>query len=213
MPLGTVLFGTNESNGTVQGSECAAFRDPDRREGRAEGHAQVARKRRMDDAMKFEKLCRENAKQYIEYLKAAMEKEPEMMTAEVLDEEGILKRLEDPFYGRTTSVLAMDGECVVGRIEYHFYGCMQDGARMAYVDWVYVLPEWRRKGVAQQLFARFEEDCVAHEIDQYYLIRATNPAADRFYHHFENAELSETPLLRKMCQKEPSQVTQEGELR
>ncbi len=119
MPLGTVLFGTNESNGTVQGSECAAFRDPDRREGRAEGHAQVARKRRMDDAMKFEKLCRENAKQYIEYLKA----------------------------------------------------------------------------------------------DQYYLIRATNPAADRFYHHFENAELSETPLLRKMCQKEPSPLAQEGELR
>ena len=28
--------------------------------------------------------------------------------------------------------LAMENDQVLGRIEYHFYGCMQDGYRMAY---------------------------------------------------------------------------------
>lgn len=34
-------------------------------------------------------------------------------------------------------------------------------------------------------------------IDQYYLIRSVKPEADRFYHGFKGAELSEEPLLRK----------------
>ena len=147
--------------------------------------------------MEFQVLGRDNVKQYIEYLKIAMAKEPEMMIADMVDEEGILKRVCDPFYSKTTSVLAMENGKVVGRIEYHFYGCMQDGYRMAYVDWVYVLPENRHKGIAQGLFGEFEKDCRANGIDQYYLIRAVNRNADRFYHSFEEASLSEVPLLRK----------------
>lgn len=48
-----------------------------------------------------------------------------------------------------------DGNAV-GRIEYHFYGCMQDGYQMAYADWVYVLRAYRHKGIAQRLFAELE---------------------------------------------------------
>lgn len=44
---------------------------------------------------------------------------------------------------------------VVGRIEYHFYGSMQNGFKMAYVDWGYVLKLYRHKGVAQMLFHKF----------------------------------------------------------
>lgn len=147
--------------------------------------------------MEFQVLGKDNVKQYIGYLKTAMAEEPEMMIAETVDEEGIMKRICDPFYSRTKSVLAIESGNVVGRIEYHFYGCMQDGYRMAYVDWVYVLPKYRHKGIAQGLFGEFEKDCRANGIDQYYLIRATNPDADRFYHSFEGAALSEMPLLRK----------------
>ena len=68
---------------------------------------------------------------------------------------------------------------------------------MAYVDWVYVLPEYRHNGIAQQLFKEFEKDCAANKIDQYYLIRSTESGADRFYHSFENADLSDEPMLRK----------------
>ena len=147
--------------------------------------------------MTFEILNRDNVGDYIAYLQIAMSEEPEMMTAESIDEQGIKSKVSDPFFNRTTSILAKDGDKVVGRIEYHFYGCMQDGYRMAYVDWVYVLRDYRHRGIAQALFAEFEKDCIRKGIDQYYLIRAKNEDADRFYEKFEGAELSDVPLLRK----------------
>ena len=142
-------------------------------------------------------LHKENVSQYIAYLHKALSEEPDMLWIEHVDEAGIWERIRDPFYQNTKSLLAFDGENVVGRIEYHFYGCLQDGYRMAYVDWVYVLPSYRHSGIAQQLFKEFEKDCAANRINQYYLIRATNPSADKFYHSFENAELEDEPVLRK----------------
>lgn len=147
--------------------------------------------------LRIEKLGESNVEQYLRYLHEAMALEPQMMTAEAVDEEDIRAQVRDAFYEKTTSLLAIEGDEVVGRIEYHFYGCLQDGYRMAYVDWVYVLPKARHKGVAQALFRKMQEDCERNGINQYYLIRATNPEADRFYHAFEGAELQEVPLLRR----------------
>lgn len=147
--------------------------------------------------MVFEILNAENVDRYIAYLKQAMSEEPEQMTAGSLDENGIRERIDDPFYQRTRSVLAIEDGLVVGRIEYHFYGCIQDGYRMAYVDWVYVLKAYRRRGIARQLFGELERDCAENRIYQYYLIRATNDSANRFYQNFQNAELSSAPFLRR----------------
>lgn len=147
--------------------------------------------------MIFEILNNDNVEDYIAYLKIAMSEEPDMMTADKVDEQGIKSRILDPFFNRTTSILAKENGKVVGRIEYHFYGCMQDGYRMAYVDWVYVLKAYRHKGIAQKLFAEFERDCVQNNINQYYLIRAINEEANRFYEHFEDVQLEDTPFLRK----------------
>lgn len=147
--------------------------------------------------MLFERLSQDNIEEYISYLKIAMKEHPDRMTAEEIDEQGLKVRIADPFFNRTVSILAKENGQVVGRIEYHFYGCMQDGYRMAYVDWVYVLKAYRHKGIAQMLFAELEKDCVRNQIDQYYLIRATNEEADRFYKNFEMAELSQVPVLRK----------------
>nr|MCR5376389.1 GNAT family N-acetyltransferase [Lachnospiraceae bacterium] len=58
-------------------------------------------------------------------------------------------------------------------------------------------PQARHRGVAQELFRQMKADCERSGINQYYLIRATNPEADRFYRAFEGAELTETPLLRR----------------
>lgn len=138
-----------------------------------------------------------NVDAYIAYLKRALREEPEKMTADSLDESGIRSRLNDPFYQHTKSILALENDSVAGRIEYHFYGCMQDGYRMAYVDWVYVLKDFRHRGVARQLFREMEKDCAENGIFQYYLIRAMDENADRFYRNFHNAELSCVPLLRK----------------
>ena len=134
---------------------------------------------------------------YLDYLKEAMKSEPDMMTADSMDEAGIRVRVCDPFYMNTKNLLAMTSGKVIGRLEYHFYGCMQDGYRMAYVDWVYVLPAYRHNGVAQKLFRELEKDCRENRIDQYYLIRSTKPEADKFYHSFEKANLSNSPILRK----------------
>ena len=147
--------------------------------------------------MTFQKLGQDNVELYLDYLKIAMRQEPNMMTAEVFDEAGIRKRIADPFFQKTTSILALEAGAVVGRIEFHFYGCMQDGCKMAYVDWVYVLPEHRHKGIAQGLFREFEEECNVFGIDHYYLIRSERPEADRFYRAFSDVELSTEPLLRK----------------
>ena len=151
--------------------------------------------------MIFEKLNRDNVDEYIDYLKIAMSEEPDLMVADRVDEEGIKSRLSDPFFNKTTSILAkVDGK-VVGRIEYHFYGCMQDGCKMAYVDWVFVLKAYRHQGIAQNLFAEFEKDCARNNINQYYLIRAKNNDADRFYSHFADVELSDSPILRKYLKR------------
>lgn len=147
--------------------------------------------------MEFRKLTAETVDAFLSYLHRAMEEEPDEMTADTVDEAGIRSRVLDPFYQNTVSILAMDDGTVLGRIEYHFYGCMQDGYRMAYVDWVYVLKAHRHKGIARSLFRAFEADCAAHQIDQYFLIRAENPDADRFYQSFENAHLEAVSTLRK----------------
>lgn len=147
--------------------------------------------------MIFERLNEKNIEAYIAYLKEAMGEEPDKMTADTVDEQGIRNRISDPFYAGTTSILAKEDERVVGRIEYHFYGCMQDGYRMAYVDWVYVLKAYRHRGIARMLFTELEKDCARNGIDQYYLIRATNEEAARFYGNFQGAEMQDVPLLRK----------------
>ena len=145
----------------------------------------------------FEPLNNKNIPQYIAYLQKAFSAEPDMLMAEQVDEAGIMARINDPFYQNTKSILAIHDKDVVGRIEYHFYGCLQDGYRMAYVDWVYVLPEYRHNGIAQQLFREFEKDCATNRIDQYYLIRSADAGADKFYRSIQNASLSNEPVLRK----------------
>lgn len=152
--------------------------------------------------MKFEFLTSANAELYINYLKKAFSDEPDMMFVTQIDETAVKERLRDPFYQSKRSVLAIENGEAVGRIEYHFYGCLQDGYRMAYVDWVYVLRSHRHQGVAQGLFREFERDCTDNDIDQYYLIRATNEGADRFCKKFSDAELDEQPMLRKTLNKE-----------
>ena len=64
--------------------------------------------------MEFQVLGPDNVKQYIEYLKTAMTKEPEMMTTDIVDEEGLLERVRDPFSLKTTSVLAIENGRVAG---------------------------------------------------------------------------------------------------
>ena len=146
--------------------------------------------------MVFEILSKDNVDEYIDYLKNAMLEEPDVLMSYVIDEDGIKNRVVNSFFN-TINILAKTDGKIVGRIEYHFYGCIQDGYKMAYVDWVYVLKSYRHQGIAQQLFAEFEKDCAKNDIDEYFLIRAENEEADKFYKHFEDVKLCDSPILRK----------------
>ena len=147
--------------------------------------------------MRFELLTSKNVGLYLEYLKQALLEDPEQMWINQIEEDKIINRLNDNFYQNTKSYLAIMNNKVVGRIEYHFYGCIQDGFKMAYVDWVYVLKEYRNKGIAKSLFSVFEQDCKDNGINQYFLIRATSESANHFYNSFKEVELEESLTLRK----------------
>ena len=69
----------------------------------------------------FEKLNKDNFNKYYDYLLSATELEPELMCSIDIDKEKLYERLDDELSKRSTSILAMYEDKVVGRIEYHFY--------------------------------------------------------------------------------------------
>ena len=143
----------------------------------------------------FEKLNKDNFNMYYDYLSLASKLEPELMCSSDINKEELYERLDDELAKRSTSILAMYESKVVGRIEYHFYSCFQDGYRICYVDWLYVLPENRSKGVAKNLFNEMTKDCVKNNIDEIRLIRATNKNANGFYESFKSAKICEMPFF------------------
>lgn len=148
--------------------------------------------------MFIEKLNQSNVEYYIEYLIEALETEPEMMTIDAVDEKEIRKHVSNGT--KSTSLLAIENNHVLGRLEYHFYDCIQDGYKMAYVNWLYVAKKYRHQGIAQALFHAFEEECKANGINEYFLIQAKNQNADHFYHSFEDAQTIHEKILRKIIQ-------------
>lgn len=139
----------------------------------------------------FEKLNKDNFNKYFDYLSLDTRLELELMCSSDINKEELFKRLDDELTKRSTSILAIDEDKVVGRIEYHFYSCFQDGYRICYVDWVYVLPENRNKGIAKKLFDEMAKDCIKNNIDEFRLIRATNKDANDFYQSFKSAKICE----------------------
>lgn len=150
----------------------------------------------------FEFLNKNNIGKYIAYLEIARSEEPDMMTIDELDIRSLKERIYDPFYNNTSSLLALEKDTVVGWLEHHFYGCIQDGYRMAYIDWLYVLKDYRHNGITQMLFKEFEKQCVYNKINQYFLIEATNENAKRFYQKFRDAEFGNEIVLRKNIKSE-----------
>ena len=117
------------------------------------------------------------------------------MCSSDINKEKLYERLDDELTKRSTSILAMYEDKVVGRIEYHFYSCFQDGYRICYIDWLYVLPKNRNKGIAKKLFNQMTRDCVKHNIDEIRLIRTTNENANHFYESFKYAQICELPFF------------------
>ena len=143
----------------------------------------------------FEKLNKDNFNKYYDSLSLATKLEPELMCSSDTNKEELYERLDDELIKRSTSILAIYENKVVGRIEYHFYSCFQDGYRICYVDWLYVLPKNRNKGIAKKLFNEMTKDCIKNNIDEIRLIRATNKNANDFYKSFKSVKICEMPFF------------------
>lgn len=117
------------------------------------------------------------------------------MCSSDINKEELYERLDDELTQRSTSILAIYEDKVVGRIEYHFYSCFQDGYRICYVDWLYVLPENRNKGIAKKLFNEMTRDCVKRNIDEIRLIESINKSSNHFYESFKGVKMLGVPFF------------------
>lgn len=147
--------------------------------------------------MEIKILSNANLEDYFTYLEEAVKTGKDEIIADSLNREAVIGRMEDSFFASKRSLMAYENGLVLGRIEYHFYGCLEDGCKMAYVDWVHTLKAHRGKGVARLRFRAFEEDCVNNNIDEYYLLGAENAQAKRFCDAFEKASTKQAKVLRK----------------
>ena len=147
--------------------------------------------------MEIKRLTKENLKDYIKYLNTALSEEPEQIMTDSVDEKSMEKALSDNSPELCKSLVAYEGGRLVGSLEYHFYICLQDSCKMAYVDWVYTLKPFRQRGVAKSLFCEFERLCLENGVKQYFLIQADNSGASGFYSSFRAASSAEAVILRK----------------
>jgi ribosomal protein S18 acetylase RimI-like enzyme len=86
----------------------------------------------------------------------------------------------------------------IGRIDFTIVSSFSFGGNLQiYVDWIYVLKEFRRQGIAQLLFSQMESYIKNMGIFEYFLLTAENSEAQSFYHSIEGAEIQHSEILRK----------------
>ena len=114
--------------------------------------------------------------------------------------------LENSLYTHAKCMMCINSEGrAVGRLDFSIASSFAfGGSTQAYVDWVYVLKDFRHTGVAQLLFSHMEAHLKALGITEYFLIAADNSEAQSFYRSIKNAEITQSGILRKTITEEPS---------
>lgn len=95
------------------------------------------------------------------------------------------RAVEDSFsderFSHSLSLLAYEGECVVGRIDATLIASRFDGSVKAYLDWICVLKSCRHHGVGQALLAALRCRLKEQGVDTLIALTASNEEAQRFY--------------------------------
>ena len=99
------------------------------------------------------------------------------------------KSFTDPAFDNAISLLAYDGEKVVGRIDATLIASRFDGSKKAYLDWICVIKSSRHKGAAQQLLEALKKELKSRKIDTLIALTAANEEAQRFYKSIPNSEM------------------------
>jgi len=118
--------------------------------------------------------------------------------ADKLKEE-TLAALNNPIFNSSRCMLCNNKENrTIGRIDFSIVSSLAFGGNLqVYVDWIYVLKEFRHQGTAQFLLSQMEEYIKSIGINDYFLLTAENNEAQRFYHSFKGAEVKNCEILRK----------------
>ena len=114
-----------------------------------------------------------------------------------IDEEYVRRVTEsfgDPAFDDSVSLLAYDGERVIGRIDSAIVASRFDGSRKAYLDWICVVKSCRHRGVAQKLLEELRRVLKEMGIDTLIALTASNEEAQSFYRKVPEAVMRDTGI-------------------
>ena len=147
-------------------------------------------------------LTSENVDMLVKFEREARISEPDIFIGDFdVDKfkEETLTALKNPVFSSSRCMLCNDGENkTIGRIDFSIVSSFSFGGNLqVYVDWIYVLKEFRHQGAARLLFSHMESYIENMGIFEYFLLTAENDEAQRFYHSVEAAEIKKSEILRK----------------
>lgn len=100
--------------------------------------------------------------------------------------------------GENTVILAFLENKIIGRIDCMIQTSLMDFFRNGYIDWIYVLKDYRMQGIGKLLINEAEKYFVSKNVNNYYLFTASNEDAQKFYHQqnykFEKKEVASKEL-------------------
>ena len=147
-------------------------------------------------------LTSENIDMLVKFEQEARISEPDVFIGDFdTDEfkEKTLAALKNPVFSSSRCMLCNNKETqIIGRIDFSIVSSFSFGGNLqVYVDWIYVLKEFRHKGIAQLLLSKMEVYIKDMGIFEYFLLTAENSEAQNFYHNVESAEIKNSEILRK----------------
>ena len=108
--------------------------------------------------------------------------------------QSVEKSFDDGAFADSVSLLAYDGDKVVGRIDSAMIASHFDGSKKAYLDWICVIKSYRHQGVAQRLLERLREILKEQQIDTLVALTAANDEAQRFYKSVPNSQMHDVGI-------------------
>ena len=108
--------------------------------------------------------------------------------------QSVEKSFEDNAFDDSISLLAYDGEKVVGRIDSTMIASHFDGSKKAYLDWICVVKSYRHRGVAQRLLEALRDILKEQKISTLIALTAANEEAQRFYKSVPNSEMRDVGI-------------------
>lgn len=108
--------------------------------------------------------------------------------------QAVEKSFEDSAFDQSVSLLAYDGEKVVGRIDSTLIASHFDGSKKAYLDWICVIKSYRHQGVGRLLLETLREVLKNSHIDTLIALTASNEDAQNFYRSVPDSKMRDTGI-------------------